>query len=75
LTELDLIKLLKSLVESLLNISGPARYELIGEFEETERMSISPYLSGCIDDYLLSRYSDFLTKLIKEYGDQQENIK
>jgi hypothetical protein len=70
LTELDLVKYLKRTIETVLDLDSPIKYELTNSliFENQQMHFI-------LDDYLLSRSSDFLTKLIKEYGDQQENIK
>ena len=70
LTELDLVKYLKRTIETVLDLDSPIKYELTNSliFENQQMHFI-------LDDYLLSRSSDFLTKLIKEYGDQQEIIK
>lgn len=64
LTELDLLHHMKSLTNSLLNMGVEAKYELMNELVGADQ-----YMSGYIDDYLLSRYLEFLTKLIEEYGE------
>ncbi len=68
LTELDLVKYLKRTIEAVLDLDPLIKYELNNKLmDEDQSMHL------CLDAYLLSRCSDFLTKLIKEYGDQPEN--
>jgi hypothetical protein len=70
LTELDLVKYLKRTIEAVLDLDPPIKDDL------TTRLVIeNQQLHFILDTYLLSRSSDFLTRLIKEYGDQKGNFR